>query len=66
MASAPKSDGGKVPGDVAVKEIAAELEVSIVTVNVNLPYQNVVYTIWKIAAVTQSGAPDIKNGRIRK
>ena len=34
-----------MPGDVAVKKIAEELGVSIVTVNVNLPYQNVVYNL---------------------
>lgn len=38
--------GGKgISGDVAVKKIAEKLEVSIVTVNVNLPYQNVVYKL---------------------
>lgn len=44
----PKSDGGKgLDADVAVKKIAEELEVSIVTVSVNLPYQNVVYKLEK-------------------
>lgn len=31
--------------DQAVKRIAADLEVSLVTVNVNLPYRNVVYNL---------------------
>lgn len=40
------AEGGKgLSGDVAVKKIAENLEVSIVTVNVNLPYQNVVYKL---------------------
>ena len=40
------SDGGKgLSADVAIKKIAEELEVSIVTVSVNLPYQNVVYKL---------------------
>ena len=44
--TSPKSEGGKgIPGDVAVKRIAEDLEVSVVTVNVNLPYQNVVYNV---------------------
>ena len=39
-------EGGKgLSGDNAVKKIAEDLEVSIVTVNVNLPYQNVVYKL---------------------
>lgn len=39
-------EGGKgLSGDVAVKKIAEKLEVSIVTVSVNLPYQNVVYKL---------------------
>lgn len=39
-------DGGKgLSGDVAVKKIAEDLKVSIVTVSVNLPYQNVVYKL---------------------
>ena len=41
-----KDDGGHgLPEDLAVKKIAAELEVSLVTVNVNLPYRNVVYNL---------------------
>lgn len=41
-------DGRKgLSGDVAVKKIAETLEVSIVTVSVNLPYQNVVYKLEK-------------------
>lgn len=41
-----ETDGGKgMTGDTAVKKIAEDLEVSIVTVNVNLPYQNVVYNL---------------------
>jgi len=41
-----KDDGGYgFPEDLAVKKIAAELEVSLVTVNVNLPYRNVVYNL---------------------
>ena len=44
--TAPKAEGGKgMSGDVAVKRIAEKLEVSVVTVNVNLPYQNVVYNL---------------------
>ena len=39
-------DGGKgLAHDVAVARIAEELNVSIVTVSVNLPYQNVVYKL---------------------
>lgn len=42
----PKDDGGYgFSEDLAVKKIAAELEVSLVTVNVNLPYRNVVYNL---------------------
>ncbi len=41
-----KDDGSYgFPEDLAVKKIAAELEVSLVTVNVNLPYRNVVYNL---------------------
>lgn len=41
-----KDDGGcGLSEDLAVKKIAAELEVSLVTVNVNLPYRNVVYNL---------------------
>lgn len=44
--ASPKAEGGKgMPSDAAVKRIAEELEVSVVTVNVNLPYQNVVYNL---------------------
>lgn len=42
----PVDEGGKgLSGDVAVKKIAEDLKVSIVTVSVNLPYQNVVYKL---------------------
>ena len=42
----PKDNGGYgFSEDLAVKKIAAELEVSLVTVNVNLPYRNVVYNL---------------------
>lgn len=42
----PVSEGGRgLAGDAAAKQIAAELGVSIVTVSVNLPYQNVVYKL---------------------
>lgn len=41
-----KDDSGYgFPEDLAAKKIAAELEVSLVTVNVNLPYRNVVYNL---------------------
>ena len=41
-----KDDGGYgLSEDQAAKKIAEVLEVSIVTVNVNLPYQNVVYKL---------------------
>lgn len=41
-----KDSGGLgLSEDQAVKSIAAELEVSLVTVNVNLPYRNVVYNL---------------------
>lgn len=44
--TSPKVDGGYgLPEDLAAKKIAAELEVSLVTVNVNLPYRNVVYNL---------------------
>ena len=44
--TSPKADGGiGMPGDIAVKRIAEDLEVSVVTVSVNLPYQNVVYNL---------------------
>ena len=46
--TASKEDGGKgLAGDAAVKQIAKDLRVSIVTVSVNLPYQNVVYKLEK-------------------
>ena len=42
----PKSEGGKcLNNDEAVARIATELDVSVVTVSVNLPYQNVVYKL---------------------
>ena len=42
----PKSEGGKgLNNDEAIARIATGLEVSIVTVSVNLPYQNVVYKL---------------------
>lgn len=41
-----KSEGGKgLNNDEAVVRIATELNVSVVTVSVNLPYQNVVYKL---------------------
>lgn len=43
-----KADGGyELSGSQASKRIADELDVSLVTVNVNLPYQNVVYKLEK-------------------
>ena len=42
----PKAEGGKgLNNDEAVAHIATELDVSVVTVSVNLPYQNVVYKL---------------------
>ena len=42
----PESEGGLgLNNDVAISRIAFELGVSIVTVSVNLPYQNVVYNL---------------------
>ena len=42
----PKSEGGKgLHNDEAIARIATELDVSVVTVSVNLPYQNVVYKL---------------------
>jgi len=42
----PVSEGGRgLTGDLAIKQIAKDLMVSIVTVSVNLPYQNVVYNL---------------------
>lgn len=42
----PKSEGGEgMPNDEAISKISAELDVSVVTVSVNLPYQNVVYKL---------------------
>ena len=44
--TANKVDGGEgLMPDVAVKNIAAELNVSVATVSMNLPYQNVVYKL---------------------
>lgn len=44
----PTEDGSNgLSEQEAVKRIAAELEVSLVTVSVNLPYQNVVYKLEK-------------------
>ena len=41
-----KSEGGEVlKSDKVVTRIALELDVSVVTVSVNLPYQNVVYKL---------------------
>lgn len=42
----PKSKGGSgVKRDAAVAKIATELNISVVTVSVNLPYENVVYNL---------------------
>lgn len=42
----PALEGGRgLSGEDAVKKIAKDLQVSIVTVSVNLPYQNVVYNL---------------------
>ena len=44
--TSPADEGGMgLSGDATVKKIAEKLEVSIVTVSVNLPYQNVVYKL---------------------
>lgn len=44
--TANKEDGGEgLMPDVAVKNIAADLKVSVATVSMNLPYQNVVYKL---------------------
>lgn len=43
--SSETDDGEEMSGDAAVRKIAEDLKVSIVTVNVNLPYQNVVYNL---------------------
>lgn len=44
--TAPSSEGGNgIAPDIAVKRISKELEVSQQTVNMNLPYQNVVYNL---------------------
>ena len=44
--TSPEEDGGYGLSEyLAAKKIAAELEVSLVTVNVNLPYRNVVYNL---------------------
>ena len=43
-----KNEGGKgLNNDDAVSRIATELDVSVVTVSVNLPYRNVVYNLNK-------------------
>lgn len=40
------AEGGKgLKAGAAIRQIAAELSVSTVTVSVNLPYQNVVYKL---------------------
>lgn len=42
----PEYEGGLgLCNDVAISRIASELDVSVVTVSVNLPYQNVVYNL---------------------
>lgn len=42
----PESEGGMgLKNDVAIDRIASELDVSVVTISVNLPYQNVVYNL---------------------
>lgn len=42
----PVTEGGKgLDSDIAIRKIAEDLKVSIVTVNVNLPYKNVVYKL---------------------
>ena len=44
--TADKADGGEgLKSEVAVKNIAADLNVSVATVSMNLPYQNVVYKL---------------------
>lgn len=44
--TAPISKGGMaIRGELAIKQIAEELQISVVTVSVNLPYQNVVYKL---------------------
>lgn len=44
--TSPTDEGGMgLSGEAAVKKIAETLEVSVVTVSVNLPYQNVVYNL---------------------
>ena len=44
--TADKAGGGKgLEPDIAVKKIASDLKVSIATVSMNLPYQNVVYKL---------------------
>lgn len=40
-----ENSGLGLPADEAIKKIADKLDVSIVTVSVNLPYQNVVYNL---------------------
>ena len=47
----PVEAGGKgLPVELAVKMIAETLEVSVVTVSINLPYQNVVYKLEKCSS----------------
>ena len=42
----PNSDGGLgLPRETAVAKIASELNISVVTVSVNLPYESVVYNL---------------------
>lgn len=44
--TADRTDGGKeLMPDIAVKNIASDLKVSVATVSMNLPYQNVVYKL---------------------
>ena len=44
--TASNNDGGYyLSEDQAIKKIAETLAVSLVTVNVNMPYQNVVYNL---------------------
>lgn len=47
MTKAIEDGGLGLSEQVAVKRIAADLKVSVVTVSVNLPYQNVVYKLEK-------------------
>lgn len=44
--TADRADGGEgLMPDAAIKNIAADLKVSVATVSMNLPYQNVVYKL---------------------